>query len=202
MRVFSILMGMAVPLLAGGVDDAHLDYRLKVRTREEPAAVESAFRMVATPALSTRNRVHRPRMGSWQIEPLVLNGKVPTPAMLVRALGFCYFSGPAAQVVPLEQGMTIGKRWCRLWQVQTPPGVGVYAYLAEVSPGLLALAYLSTAQPDGDLSSLEIHLSGVALGRRPVPAEEGTALLRTLQHLAERTRSAPDPEAVETEAVP
>jgi hypothetical protein len=197
-----MLLALAVPLLAGGPEGSRLDYRLKVRTLEEPAVVESAFRMVATPALTTRNKVQRPRMGSWQIEPLAVNGRAPSPAVLARALGFCYFSGPSAQVVPLAQGMKFGNRWCRLWQVQTPPEVGVYAYLVEVAPGLLALSYLSAARPDGDIRSLEIHLTGVSLGSRPVPAEEGTALLRTLRIWAAQAGTDGAPDALETEAVP
>jgi hypothetical protein len=205
MRVFSFLIALSISaqaLLAGGRDDARLEYRLKFRLRDEPGMVESGFRMVATPALVTRSRVKRLRMGSWRIEPLALGGAAPSSALLARALGLCYFSGPTAQAVPLETGMKFGGRWCRLWQVRTPPEVGVYAYLVEVAPGLLALAYLSATLPDGDIRSLEIHLSGLSLPRRAVPAEEGTALLKTLQHWAEQAGSDRDEGALTTEEVP
>ncbi len=204
MRFFSSLLSLAcaaLPLLAGGPDQARLDYRLKVRLRGDPAMVEGGFRIVATPALATRNKVQRPRMGSWQLEPLTRGEGAPSPALLARALGLCYFSGPPVQAVPLATGMRLGKRWCRLWQVQTPSQVGAYVYLVEVAPGLLALAYLSANLPEGDIQSLEIHLAGLSLGPRPVPVEEGTALLKTLRQWADQPRAALDP-GLETEAVP
>jgi len=189
-----------LPLLAGGPDDARLDYRLKVRLRDEPAEVDCGFRMIATPALVTGNRVQRLRMGRWKIEPPA-RGAAPSPALMARALRLCYFSGPTPQAVPLATGMKFGNRWCRLWQVRTPPEVGAYVYLVEVSPGLLALAYLSATFPQGDVRSMEVHLAGLTLGRGAVPAEEGTALLKTLQHWADQA-AAEDPGPLETEEVP
>jgi len=194
---FPVLLFAALPLLAGAQDGAVLDYRLKVRMYEDSVPEEGGFRLVASPALVTGNREQRPRMGAWRIEPEA--GAAPAPAMLVRALGLCYFSGPAAQVVPLAQEIRIGGRRCRLWQVQTPPGMGAYAYLAEVAPNLLALAYLSATLPGGDPRSVEIHLAGLRLGPRACPAEEGTALLKTLQHWAARV---PDPGPGQSEEVP
>lgn len=206
MRLFSSLLSLVCPALSllagGGPEGAHLDYRLKVRLREGPAALDSGFRMVAMPALVTRNKVQRPRLGSWQIQPLAGRGAAPSAALLARALGLCYFSGPTPQAVPLTTGIRLGSRWCRLWQVQTPPEVGAYVYLAEVAPGLLTLAYLSATLPEGDIRSLEIHLDRVALGRRAVPAEEGTALLNTLRHWAEQAGGAGAPEGPEAEEVP
>jgi hypothetical protein len=205
MRLFSSIFVLALqvlPLAAGGAEEARLDYRLKVRLREAPAAVESGFRMVATPALTTRNKVKRLRMGRWQIEPLAGSGAPPSAAILARALGLCYFSGPTAQAVPLATGMTVAGRWCRLWQVQTPPEVGAYAYLVEVAPGLLALAYLSATLPEGDIRSFEIHLAGMSLGRHAVPAEEGTALLKTLRHWADQTGMPDVHDELETEEIP
>ena len=189
-----------LPLLAVGPDDARLDYRLKVRLRDDPAEVDSGFRMVAGPALVTGNRVQRLRMGRWKIEPPA-RGAAPSPVLLARTLRLCYFSGPTSQAVPLATGMKFGNRWCRLWQVQTPPEVGAYVYLVEVSPGLLALAYLSATFPQGEVRSMEIHLAGVSLGRRAVPAEEGTALLKTLQHWSDQA-IAGDSAGPETEEVP
>jgi hypothetical protein len=205
MRLFSSIFVLALqvlPLAAGGAEEARLDYRLKVRLREAPAAVESGFRMVATPALTTRNKVKRLRMGRWQIEPLAGSGAPPSAAILARALGLCYFSGPTAQAVPLATGMTFAGRWCRLWQVQTPPEVGAYAYLVEVAPGLLALAYLSATLPEGDIRSFEIHLAGMSLGRHAVPAEEGTALLKTLRHWADQAGMPDVHDELETEEIP
>jgi hypothetical protein len=98
--------------------------------------------------------------------------------------------------------MRFAGRWCRLWQVQTPPEVGAYAYLVEVAPGLLALAYLSATLPEGDIRSLEIHLAGMSLGRHAVPAEEGTALLKTLRHWGEQTAAPAAAGELETEEIP
>jgi hypothetical protein len=195
-----VLVLLAAPLLAGGREGAVLDYRLSVQLAAQPAATETGFRLVTTPALVTRNKEQRPRMGAWRIEPVAVRGVAPTPAQLMRALGLCYFSGPGERTVPLAQVMTIGGRRCRLWQVQTPPGLGAYVYLAEVAPGVLALAYLSATLPGGDPRSVELHLTGLTLGARVAPVEEGTALLRTLQRWAVRPTGGPDPE--ETETVP
>jgi hypothetical protein len=196
-----ILACAGLSLLAGGAEQARLDYRLKVRLRGDPATVEGGFRIIATPPLTTRNKVKRLRMGTWQLEPLTRGPEAPSPVMLARALALCYFSGPPAQAVPLTTGMRLGKRWCRMWQVQTPPQVGAYAYLVEVAPGLLALAYLSANLPGGDIQSMEIHLAGMSLGTHPAPVEDGTALLRTLRQWANQSQAALDP-GLETEAVP
>jgi len=207
MRFFPTILGMvllSLPLWGGGGDGAVLDYRFTARLEDQAAPVAGGFRLVTTPALAVRSRVKRPRMGGWRIEPLAGDGAAPTPAVLMRALSVCYFSGPTDQTAPLPTGMTIGHRWCRLWQVQVPREVGAYAYLAEVAPGLLALAYFSAALPGGSVRSLEVHLAGVALGPRTVPAEEGTALLRTLQAWAfpPAPPAGGEPGALETESVP
>jgi hypothetical protein len=193
---------LALPLLAGGPEGAVLEYR--VRIRPQGASVEQAggFRLLTGPPLVSHNRVQRSRLGPWRIEPLA--GEPADPALLVRELGFCYFSGPPAGAVALNEWIRIGNRRCRLWQVPTPPGLGVYAYLAEVAPNLLALAYLTASLGQGDLSSLEVHLARVELGPRTVPAADGTALLRTLHRLAEAPPAAgddADPSALATEAV-
>ena len=184
MKLFPTILGavfLSLPLWGGGGYGAELDYRFTARLEGQAAPVDGGFRLVTTPALEVRSRVKRARMGGWRIEPPALGGASPAPAILMRILSLCYFSGPTDQTVPLPTGMTIGHRWCRIWQVRVPQEVGAYAYLAEVAPGLLTLAYFSAALPRGDVRSLEIHLTGAALGPRTAPAEEGTALLRTLQ---------------------
>ena len=207
MGFLSSILALVIPVLplaANGPGGAVLDYRLKVLMRNETTALETGFRVVTSPALVTGNRVQRLRMGAWRIEPLARKGgRLPSRAVLARALGLCYFSGPAAQVVPLATGMRVHRHWCRLWQVQTPPEVGAYVYLLEVAPNLLALTYLSATLPEGDIRSMEIHLSGVSLGRKAVPAEEGTVLLKTLQHWAELPHTQPegDPGPPETEEI-
>jgi hypothetical protein len=165
--------------------------------------MDTGFRVVTTPPLITGNKVKRLRMGAWRIEPLPGGGVVPSRAVLARALGLCYFSGPTDQVAPLGTGMRLNRRWCRLWQVQAPPQVGAYVYLVEVAPNLLALAYLTATLPEGDIRSMEIHLTGVSLGARVAPAEEGTTLLKTLQHWAALPHLPADgaQEPVETEEI-
>jgi hypothetical protein len=197
------LMLPALPMSAGDPGGAVLEYRLQVRMREDPRTLEGGVRLVTTPALRTRNKVQKPRMGGWRIEPEATGGAALPRSILARALGLCYFSGPTAQVVPLDTGMKLDGRWCRLWRVELPPGLGAYAYLAEVAPNLLALAYLSATLPDPDVRSMEIHLTKVRLGPGAAPAEEGTALLKTLQHwAAQPVISDHFSETLETEAVP
>ena len=202
LRVLLLLLPV-VSLPAQGPAGAVLEYRLKERPFEDSAAVEAGFQVVTTPALVTGNRVRPPRLGGWRIEAAAGALPAPSRALLVRTLGLCYFSGPGDAVVPLDQSVTYGGRRCRLWQVRMPPGLAAYAYLAEVAPNLLALAYLSATPPGGDPRSVEIHLTGLRLGARAVPAEEGTALLKTLRHWADRPAAAldADPAALETEAV-
>ena len=207
MGFYSSMLALALPvlpLLASGPGGAVLDYRLRVRLRSDTAALDTGFRVVTTPALVTGNRVKRLRLGAWRIEPLAGQGRtLPSRAVLARALGLCYFAGPTAQVVPLATGVRLNRHWCRLWQVQVPPEVGAYVYLLEVAPNLLALAYLSATLPEGDIRSMEIHLTGASLGSGTVPAEEGTRLLTTLQHWAAQpplpAGGAPGP--VETEEI-
>jgi hypothetical protein len=202
----ALALAFAAPFAAAAPEGAVLDYRLRVRTGDAAAPVDLAFRLETLPALVTRNRLQQPRMGGWRIGPAP-SGAAPSPAMLVRILGLCYFSGPGEQAVPLAQSLTLGGRRCRLWQVPPPPGVAAYIYLAEVAPHLLALAYLSAVPPGGDPRSVEVHLTGLSLGPRTAPAEEGTALLKTLRHwAAPGPRPVPavadDPAAMATEEVP
>ena len=193
----------ALPILAGGQEGAVLEYRMQVRMRNDSRTLEGGVRVVTSPALRTRNKVKKLRMGGWRIEPEATGGVILPRSILARALGLCYFSGPTAQVVPLDTGMKLDGRWCRLWRVEPPPGLGAYAYLVEVAPNLLAMAYLSATLPDPDVRSLEIHLTKVRLGPGVAPAEEGTALLKTLQHWAAQPAIGdPFSETLETEAVP
>lgn len=197
----ALCMFMAsLPLAAGIREGAVLSYRYRARLADQPAWVEGRFRVVTTPALVVHSRVKKPRMGEWRIEPLAANA--PSAGLLVRALGLCYFSGPTDQAAPLDLAQTFGGRRCRLWQVKVPPAVGAYAYLAEVAPGLLALDYFSAVLPAGELRSLEIHLASVVLGAGTVPAEDGTALLRTLGAWAAQAAAGAGTDAPETEDVP
>jgi hypothetical protein len=208
MKLFTAALRLflaTAPLAAGAGEGAALDYRYRARLADQPAWVEGRFRVVTTPALEVHSRVKKPRMGEWRIEPLAAPGAAaPSAGLLVRALGVCYFSGPTDQAAPLDLTQNLGGRRCRLWQVKVPAAVGAYAYLAELAPGLLALDYFSAVLPDGEVRSLEIRLAGVSLGPRTVPAEDGTALLRTLAGWAARSQASggSGPDGLETEAVP
>lgn len=184
MRCFSILGILVFPAccaLASARQGAILDYTVKIRKPEATDWVESGFRLVVTPALVTRNKVKKPRMGGWRIEPLPGKGGVPSASLLARAASLLYFSGPTPGLAIRESGLVLGQRLCRLWQVQVPPGAAAYVYLAEVAPNLLALSYLSASLGEGEFAAMEIHLDKVDLGRQVSPAEDGTVLLRTLR---------------------
>ena len=188
MSRFSVFGALAFPAcfaLAGVRGGAVLDYTIKVRMEDETTWTQGGFRVLTTPALVTGNKVKKPRMGGWRVEALPnppgSPGGAPSAALLARVTGLLYFSGPSAGLTVRDSGMRLGNRFCRLWQVQSPPRVPGYIYLAEVAPHLLALSYLSVKVDEGGVAALEIHLVKAELGSRPSPAEEGTTLLRTLQ---------------------
>ena len=135
--------------------------------------------------------------------PLAGKGAAPSPALLVRALSLCYFSGPTAQAVPLATGMQFAGHWCRLWQVRIPPQAGAYAYLAEVAPGLLALAYLSAARPEGELQLPGDPPGGRRPGAQGRPGGGGHGAAEDAPGLGGRARPpVRTTPAVETERVP
>ena len=187
---FGVVVFPTCLALAGVRQGAVLDYTIKVRRQNETAWVESSFQMIAAPALVTGNKVKKPRMGTWRLqasrEPLTGSAVAPSAALLAQARGLMYFSGPMAGLLLRPGGMTLGGRFCRLWQAETAPGLAAYVYLAEVAPNLLALSYLSASLGDGDVAALEIHLVKVDLGAHPSPAEDGAALLRTLRRWSVR----------------
>ena len=148
--------------------------------RNETAWEEGGFRVLTTPALITGNRVKKPRMGGWRIEPWG-DHRGTSPVVLARVASLLYFSGPSPELTVRDSGMVLGGRSCRLWQAPAPAGMAAYIYLAEVAPHLLALSYFSANLGEGDIDALEVHLVKVELGSHPCPAEEGGTLLRTLQ---------------------
>ncbi len=184
MRYFSVLLAsslVALSLEAAGAGGTVLDYKVVVRMRDGGAPAESRLQVVTTAPVATRNRTKRPRFVGWRIRAFPGKGGLPPASVLARVESLLYLEGPESGVVPREGGMRLGKRFCRLWQALTPSAVGAFVYLAEISPNLLALSYLSASLPEGDLASIEIHLEGVSLGPAPAPAEDGTVLLRTLR---------------------
>ena len=170
-----------------------LSYRLRLQLKGETEAVEGRFRLVPTPVVRTRNRVRPPRMGGWRLEPLSgsLRGVLPRVERLL------YFAGPSPEMSRRGAVIRYGGRLCPVWDVQAPPGGGVYAYLVEVRPGVLALSYLSGRFAQGDLHSVELHLERVSLRGQAAPAEDGMGLLRTLARLRETTVAGDEPACTE-----
>nr|WP_320133620.1 hypothetical protein [uncultured Holophaga sp.] len=159
-----------------------LSYRLRLHFRGSPQAIVGRFRLVPTPALRTRNRVHPPRFGGWRLESrnASLSGGV-----LARVERMLYLSGPAPGLKRRGAVIRYGRRLCPVWDLPTRAEEGVYAYLVEVEPGVLALSYLSGRFSGGDLQAVELQLEGVDLPRRIAPAEDGAVLLRTLPRMAD-----------------
>jgi len=158
-----------------------LTYRFRLQGQGELETEVGRFRLHPIAALRTHNRHQPPRMGGWRLEPI---GKVPG-SVLVRLERLLYLGGPSTGTVPRHAVIRYGKRLCQVWDVGLPTGGGVYAYLVEVKPGMLALSYLSGSFAGGDLRTVEIQLEKVELPERTAPAEEGAVLLKTLAHLDE-----------------
>ncbi len=184
MRFFSAFLAsgfMVLTLGAAGHEGTTLDYTVIVHLRDGGAPLTARIQVVTTPPVATRNKVKRPRFVGWRVKALPVKGVLPPASVLTRAASLLYLESPTAGLIPREGGMRFGKRFCRLWQAQTPSSVGAFVYLVEVAPDLLALSYLSASLPEGDIASLEMHLDSVSLGPNPAPAEDGMVLLATLR---------------------
>ncbi|WP_005036488.1 hypothetical protein [Holophaga foetida] len=181
MRMFGALGAwmLSASLFAGTPEG--LSYRFRIQFQGDSEAVEGRFRLVPTPVVRTRNRVKPPRLGGWQVESP--SGSVR--GALARVERLLYFAGPGPGTSRRGAVIRYGKRLCPVWDVQTSPKGGIYAYLVEVKPGVLALSYLSGRFASGDLHSVELQLERVDLPAHAAPAEEGTVLLKTLAQLAE-----------------
>lgn len=196
MRFFSVILafGLAAGFLrAAANDQTVLDYQVVVHLKDRPAPLEARLRLTTTPPVATHNHVKRPRMVGWKVK--VLPGKGgPLPAWaLARVENLFYLEAPAAGILPREGGLRFNGRFCRLWQAQTPPSLGAFVYLVEVSRDLLALSYFSASVRQGDLEAVELRLTGVALAKVPAPAEEGGSLLRTLRAWGALLEDEPQP---------
>lgn len=182
MKMFGALGAwlLSASLLNAGTPEG-LSYRFRLQFQGDPEAVEGRFRLVPTPVIRTRNRVKPLRMGGWRLEPLsCMRGGV-----LARVERLLYFAGPSPETTRRGAVIRYGKRLCPVWDVQVPPRGGVYAYLVEVKPGVLALSYLSGRFATGDLHSAQLQLERVDLNPHAAPAEEGMVLLKTLARLKE-----------------
>jgi hypothetical protein len=189
MNVLRLLPLLALPSVLAATHSERslgaLHYRVKVQFKGDAAPTEARFVVEPTPVLVTRNRVQKPRLGGWRLEGVQKGpGTISMGALLARVERMLYLSGPAPGVVQRSIAVRFGRRTCPLWQVEAPAGLQVYAYLTEVRPGLLALSYLSGCFAHGDITSLELQLENFALAPGAGPAEEGLALLGTLQRMA------------------
>lgn len=161
-----------------------LDYKVSVQFRWHSQPVAGRFRVVPQPVLVSHNTVQRPRFCSWKLEPLEGSTDPEFREVLPRVERMLYLSGPAQGMKALDAYAGIHGRKSPLWQVEVPHGLQVYAYLAEVQPGLLALSYLTGRFDQGDLMKIELQLETSRLSPSARPAENGMALLGALQRLA------------------
>jgi len=191
MPLLRSLLVLALPsLLWGGAPTerslGELHYRVKIQFRGESSVTDTRFVLHPTPVIVTQNRVQKPRLGGWRLEGAQRSdGAFSMAAVLARVERMLYLSGPAPGLLQRPIVVNFGGRRCPLWQVQSPAGLTVYAYLAEISPGLLTLSYLSGSFSKGDIASVELQLEDFRLAPGAGPAEDGTALLATLQRMAQ-----------------
>lgn len=190
-------------LQAGNGDGCgSLEYRLKLRFREDAQPVEARFTLTPTAPLVTRNKVQKPRLGGWRLEGVQKEGAaVPMSMVLARAERLLYLSGPTDELMPTGVVVRFGPKPCRVWQVKASPNTRTYAYLVELRPDLLALSYLSASFAEGDLAAIEIQLERFQLDSRAMPAEEGQQLLRTLRRSPLAGGGAAPSQMVEVEQV-
>ncbi len=203
MRLFPILPALVMSVFLRGAEpgQGELQYRATLAFRGQ-APVKTRFVLVPTPVAETRNKVKKPRMGGWRVEAVQRKEDgYAQAALLARLERLLYFSGPEPGLVQKPIFIRYDDKKCQVWQVVTPPGLNLYAYLVETAPGILAVSYLSGTFATGDLASVELQLEGFRLLPGAAPAENGTTLLSTLQKLgkaaAESTGADPLVEAVE-----
>jgi len=195
-----LLFVLPVTLLASDRDRGMgtLEYRVKIRMQGESVPIETHFSLIPTPVATTANRVKKSRMGAWRLEAQQPKSASFSQAMvLARVEQMLYLSGPAPETTPQNIVVRFGEKACRVWTAKIPPSVNVYAYLVEVSPGLLALNYLSGSFAGGDMATLEIQLESFRLEPGAAPAEEGTALLHSLRRLATASVGSSEGEGVQ-----
>ena len=193
MRSLLVLPVFALSLLLYGTEPSQgeLRYRASLVFRNEKAPVVTRFVLMPTAVAETHNKTKKPRMGGWRLEAVQRkDASFAQAAVLARMEGLLYFSGPEPSLIQKPIFIRYEDKRCQVWQVPTPPGLQVYAYLVETAPGLLALSYLSGNFGSGDLASVELQLEDFHLRPDAAPAENGTILLTTLQHLAIAPKSA------------
>ena len=194
-RALAFLLACSLPAMAEG----GLHYRFQVWMRGHAAPLETRFHLLpVVPGAPRRGRYRRPRMATWRLEAQRDQGTPYAQALLLaRAERLLYLSGPAPQTHREPILLSFGSRSLPVWSLQLPRGLDASGVMVEVAPGLLALCDLSARFPQGDVARLELHLEGVDGTGGLAPAEEGTALLSTLQLWARDPKGEPSP-AVES----
>ncbi len=192
MRRWFLLLLLALPLAAQS--QGGLRYRIQVWMRGEAEPLETQFRLRATPATRSQNRVQKPRMGGWRLEADRTQGTPYAQAMLLgRAERLLYLAGPSPQTKQEPIALRFGNRSLQVWSLEMPLGFHASTVLVEVGPRLLALCDLSVRFEQGDIARLELHLEGLESTVGLAPAEAGTTLLTTLQGWAREARQPSEP---------
>jgi len=186
-RLWFLLLLLALPVAAQS--QGGLRYRIQLWMRGEAEPLETQFRLKATPATHTQNRVQKPRMGGWRLEADRTQGTPYSQAMLLgRAERLLYLAGPSPQTRQEPIALRFGTRSLQVWSLEMPLGFHASTVLVEVAPRLLALCDFSARFEQGDVARVELHLEGLESTTGLGPAESGTALLTTVQGWAREAR--------------
>lgn len=186
MRSSVLAFLLASSLFASAQDG--LQYRFQVWMRGSAAPLETRFFLRPAPGTVSHNRVKKPRMASWRLEADRGQGTPYAQALLLaRAERLLYLSGPAPRTRREPIQLRFGPRSLPVWSLRMPTGLQVSGALVEVAPNLLALCDLSARFPQGEVAHLELHLERLEGTRTLAPAEDGTALLSTLDLWAQAT---------------
>lgn len=165
-----------------------MDYRACVRLVGQTEDHVIHFRLEPLPALVTRNKVKKPRLGRWRLVVLESPSGVAPGALMARLERLLYFAGPSLETTSLGHLGLVGGREYRLWRVEVPKPVEVRVDLAELRKDLLVLRTLEGALPSMGVDRVNLELRRVHLGTPPAPAEGGGVLLATLRRLGEVDR--------------
>lgn len=179
------LLAFSLPVCA----QEGLRYRMQLWMRGDAQPLETPFRLQATPATRTQNKVQKPRMGGWRLEADRSQGTAYAQAMLLgRAERLLYLAGPSPQTRREPIILRFGSRSLPVWSLEMPAGIHASTVLVEVAPKLLALCDLSARFEQGDVARIELHLEGLDSTAGLIPTEAGTTLLSTLRSMAQEAQ--------------
>lgn len=180
MRSSVLVFLLASSLFASARDG--LNYRFQLWMRGSASPMETRFTLDSDPKRVGHDRRRMPMMAAWHLEADRAQGTPYVQALLLaRAERLLYLSGPAPQTHREPIRLRFGTRSLPVWSLQTPRDLDVSAALVEVAPSLLAVCDLSVRFPTGRIARMDLHLEGLDHPGALAPAEDGTALLSTLQ---------------------